>query len=70
MFDSTPDTSHSEQLSEVTHYVKIDYNTSTVDIREAFIDFITIDRKDAAAYEHIFLSKLEVHTLNFDDCQS
>ena len=49
MLDPTPDISHSEQLSEVIRYVKIVCNTSTVDIREAFIDFITIDKKGAAA---------------------
>ena len=70
MFDPTPDISHSEQLSEVIRYVKIDYNTSTVDIREAVIDFITINKKDAAAYEHVICSKLQVDTLNFDDCRS
>ena len=70
MFYPTSDISHSAQLSEVIRYVKIDYNTSTVDIREAFSDFITIDKKDAVAYEHVIRSKLQVDTLNFDDCRS
>ena len=70
MFDPTPDISHSEQLSKVICYMKIDCSTSAVDIVEAFIDFITIDKKDAAAYEHLIRRKRQFGALDFDDCRS
>ena len=70
MFDPTRDICHSEQLSEVIGYVKMDCNTNAVNIREAIVDFITIDKKDADAYKHVIRSKLQVDAFNFDDCGS
>ena len=70
LFDSTPDVSHTEQLSQVIRYVDINYETNKVEVRETFIDFVVIDKKDAAGYEALILKKLENDGLSFSDCRS
>lgn len=70
LFDSTPDISHIEQLSEVIRYVRLDYDTGQVEIREAFIDFLELDKKDAAGYEEVILKKLKDDDLKFSDCRA
>ena len=58
LFDTTPDISHKEQASEVIRYVKIDYDKGNVEVHETFIDFIEIEKKDAASLENEILEKL------------
>ena len=58
LFDSTPDISHTEQLSEVIRYVRLDYEAGQMEVREAFIDFLELEKKGAAGYEEIILKKL------------
>ena len=70
MFDSTPDVSHTEQMSEVIRYVHLDFETGDVDVREAFIQFVELEKKDAAGYEEIILRTLEENGLNFLDCRA
>ena len=47
-FDSTPDVSHTEQLSEVIRYVHLDYEPGDVAVREVFINFTELNKKGAA----------------------
>ena len=70
LFDSTPDISHTEQLSEVIRYVRLDYEAGQVDVREAFIDFLELDKNGAAGYEEILLKKLNDDDLKFRDCRA
>ena len=70
LFDSTPDVSHTEQLSQVIRYVRINFETGAVSVRETFIDFLELTQKDAAGYEEIIISKLENDKLNFQDCRA
>jgi hypothetical protein len=70
LFDSTPDISHTEQLSEVIRYVRLDYEAGKVEVREAFIDFLELENKDAAGYEEIILKKLKDDDLKFSDCRA
>ena len=70
LFDSTPDISHSEQLSEVIWYVQLDYEAGQVEVCEAFIDFLELHKKGAAGYEEIILKKLKDDDLKFSDCRA
>jgi hypothetical protein len=70
LFDSTPDVSHTEQLSEVIRYIRLDYETGDVAVKEAFIKFVELDKKGAAGYEEIILEELEKDGLNFLDCHA
>lgn len=66
MFDSTPDTSHVDQLSEVIRYVHI--SNGQVRVKEAFIDFMPLEGKTAAAIAEVILKKLEKDGLSLEDC--
>jgi len=69
LFDSTPDLSHTEQLSEVIRYVRLDCETGDVAVRAVFINFIELDKKSAAAgYEETIIEALNENGLNFLDC--
>ncbi|KAL3864868.1 hypothetical protein ACJMK2_006518 [Sinanodonta woodiana] len=58
LFDSTPDMSHTEQL------------TGNAKVKETFIKFVELDKKNAAGYEEIIPRSLEEDGLNFLDCRS
>ena len=45
VFDSTPDLSHTDQMSQINRFVQI--NDSTVQVVVYFIDFIYFQRKTA-----------------------
>ena len=70
LFDSTPDVSHTEQLSEVIRYVHLDYETGDVAVREAFINFIELSKKGAAGYEETIIEALNEDDMNFLDCRA
>ena len=70
LFDTTPDISHKEQASEVIRYVKIDYDKGNVEVHETFIDFIEIEKKDAASLENVILEKLVKDDLPFENCRA
>ena len=69
-YDSTPDVSHTEQLSQVIRYVQSDFETGNVRVKETFIKFVELDKKDAAGYEAIILKSLQDDGLNFLDCHA
>jgi len=47
MFDTTPDVSHNDQMSQVLRFVDLDNETETFVIKEVFIDFIEIYEQGA-----------------------
>ena len=70
LYDSTPDVSHTEQLSQVIRYVQSDFETGNVRMKETFIKFVELDKKDAAGYEAIILKSLQDDGLIFLDCRA
>ena len=70
LYDSTPDVSHTEQLSQVIRYVQSDFETGNVRVKETFIKFVELDKKDAAGYEAIILKSVQDDGLNFLDCHA
>jgi len=70
LFDSTPYISHTEQLAEVISYVHFDFETGNATVKETFIKFVELDKKNAAGYEEIILRSLEEDGLNFLDCRA
>ena len=70
LYDSTLDVSHTEQLSQVIRYVQSDFETGNVRVKETFIKFVELDKKDAAGYEAIILKSLQDDGLNFLDCRA
>lgn len=66
MFDTTPNTSHTEQLVEVFRYVKI--CNRTVEVKEAFLQFFHLEGKTAAEISSDILSNLEKDGLNIMLC--
>lgn len=70
LFDATPDVSHTEQLSEVIRYVRLDNDSGEVIIREVFLRFVELERKDAAGYEATIIEALENDQLDFRDCRA
>ncbi|KAL3859208.1 hypothetical protein ACJMK2_009437 [Sinanodonta woodiana] len=68
LFASTPDISHTEQLAEVIRYVHFDFENATV--KETLIQFVELDKNNAAGYEEIILRSIEEDDLNFLDCRA
>ena len=69
MFDTTPDVSHNEQMSQVLRFVDVDNETKTAVIKEVFIDFIEIHEKSAERIAKEITSKLEQDNLDLNDCR-
>lgn len=59
MFDSTPDAAHREQMSETIRYVDINFEEKTVVVKESFLGFIQVHKKDAASTADMILQQLE-----------
>ncbi|XP_061440730.1 zinc finger MYM-type protein 1-like [Rhineura floridana] len=57
MFDSTPDISHTDQMSKVIRYVKI--NNRKVEVKEVFLGFFPLKGKKAADLSSDILKNLE-----------
>ena len=66
IFDSTPDISHKDQLSQVIRYVKMDYND--VEVEESFLRFIEMKGKTAEQITEQILKQLEEDGLQIQDC--
>ena len=67
LFDSTPDLSHTDQMSQILRFVQI--NHSTVQVVEYFIDFISFQRKTAKDITQTILNKLNYDGLPIEDCR-
>ena len=50
--------------------MRLDYEVDQVEVREAFIDFLELDKKGAAGYEEIIQKKLKNDDLKFSDCRA
>jgi len=70
MFDSTPDAAHREQMSETIRYVDINVEEQTVVVKESFLGFVQIHKKDAASTADVILQQLGSDGLPFEDCRS
>ncbi|XP_071035681.1 zinc finger MYM-type protein 1-like [Parasteatoda tepidariorum] len=70
LFDSTPDISHREQMSQVARYVDADFINKKVSIKESFLSFIEIHAKDAASIENTILEKLNYDEISLTNCRS
>ena len=68
MLDSTPDIGHEEQVSEILRYVHSDENKK-IKIKEVFLGFFQIDKKDAGSLVNKILQKLEQDTISIIDCR-
>ena len=70
LFDSTPDVEHVEQMSQVIRFVDVDHLKKKVSVKEAFLGYIHIHAKDAAAIKKIIVETLESDKLPLEDCRS
>ncbi|XP_063794591.1 zinc finger MYM-type protein 1-like [Pseudophryne corroboree] len=68
MFDSTPDISHTDQMSEVIRYVTI--NNMKVEVKEVFLGFFPLKGKTAADLSSDILKTLENDGLDIMMCRS
>lgn len=67
MFDSTPDTSHKEQISQIIRSVS--FNEDGCKIEEDFIDFINFDGKTGILLAEMILNKLKSDNLEIQNCR-
>jgi len=70
MFDTTPDASHREQMSQIIRYVDVDFVTKNVEVRESFLGFIQVHSKDAKSIVDLITHTLERDMLPLADCRS
>ncbi|XP_061469367.1 zinc finger MYM-type protein 1-like [Rhineura floridana] len=68
MFDSTPDISHTDQMSEVIRYVKI--SNRKVEVKEVFLGFFPLKGKKAADLSSDILKSLESDGLDIMMCRT
>src|SRR6218665_1287057 len=68
MFDSTPDISHTDQMSEVIRYVKI--CNGKVEVREVFLGFFPLKGKKAVDLSSDILKNLESDGLDIMMCRA
>ncbi|XP_022181557.1 uncharacterized protein LOC111041564 [Myzus persicae] len=67
IFDSTPDISHKEQMTQIVRYVA-ESNDKYI-IEESFIDFITTTKKTGQGLAEEILKKLSEDGLEFKNCR-
>lgn len=67
MFDSTPDTSHQDQLSQIIRSVNCSSNGC--EIQEHFIDFIATTAKTGKDLADVICEKLEADGLDLNNCR-
>ncbi|XP_044765413.1 zinc finger MYM-type protein 1-like [Coccinella septempunctata] len=68
LFDSTPDISHTEQMSQVIRYVKIE--NRKVEVKESFLGFIPLSGKKAHDITEDILQSLAKDGLDIKLCRS
>ena len=57
LFDTTPDMAKREEMSQVMRYVHIDYEIKIVCVKETFLEFTEVYKKDAGAIRSAILKK-------------
>ena len=70
IFDSTPNLSRREHLSQVIRYVDVDFVNKQIAVIELFIEFIEIHGKYAAAIEEVIIEILKSDKIPLNDCRS
>ena len=70
LYDSTPDVSHREELSQIIRYVEKDNETKTIEVKERFINFIEIHGKKSEDITNSILKSLEDNGLDIQNCRS
>ncbi|XP_065646998.1 uncharacterized protein LOC136076944 [Hydra vulgaris] len=68
LFDSTPNIYHTEQMSQVIRYVKID--NRNVGVKESFLCFISLSGKKADSITQKIIQSLEKDGLDLKLCRS
>lgn len=68
MFDTTPDISHVEQMSQVIRYVQIE--NRKVEVKESFLGFIPLSGKKASDITDEIIQSLENNGLDLKLCRS
>lgn len=68
MFDSTPDISQTDQMSEVIRYVKI--SSRTAEVKEVFLGFFQTKSKKAVDLSHDIVEKLQSDGLDIMMCRA
>ncbi|XP_013792050.1 zinc finger MYM-type protein 1-like [Limulus polyphemus] len=62
------DTAHEDQVSEILRYVHIDENNK-VEMKEIFLGFFQINKKDAVSLANMIMKKLEENKISIKDCR-
>ena len=68
IFDSTPDVSRTDQMSQVIRYVHIEGDV--VEVRESFLGFFSISKKTASEMTKSILQQLEKDGLDIKFCRA
>ncbi|XP_047027728.1 52 kDa repressor of the inhibitor of the protein kinase-like [Helicoverpa zea] len=68
MFDSTPDESHTDQMSEIIRYVHVE--EGAVEVRESFLGFFSMSGKTANDMANDILKQLEKDGLDIQLCRA
>ena len=68
MFNSTPDTSHTDQMSQVIRYVKI--HNRKVEVKEVFLGFFPLKGKKAVDISSEIIKNLESDGLDIMMCRA
>lgn len=68
LLDSTPDISHVDQMCEIIRYVHIE--NGKVEVRESFLDYFPLGKKDAGTLTNDILKNLEKNGLDIQMCRS
>lgn len=67
IFDSTPDISHSDQMTEIIRYVKM--TESGPEIFESFIDFFVVNDKTGFGLAEEILKRVKINGLDMNNCR-
>ena len=70
IFDSTPDQTHREQVTEVVRYVDIDFDKKTVCVKESFLGFLQLHQKDTASFVEVIMQQLQKKEIKIENCRS
>ena len=70
MFVETPDRVRRDQMSRVLRYVHIDWNNKIREIKESFLRFIEVLRKDAKPFSEVIIKSLKNNGIDLDNCRS
>ena len=70
MFVETPDRVRRDQMSRVLRYVHIDWNNKIREIKESFLRFIEVLRKDAKPFSEAIIKSLKNNGIDLDNCRS